>query len=174
MSNPIGRPSLYNPDYHCAEIVRLGKLGYHVYQIAREFGVVSSTIYEWCLKHKDFSDSYLLAQEHAKAWILDKNMECMTQKDMNHFAIKSHTNLLMHKKDLNRDAFVHIKNFSDSDCYKHKIKCIIDSLSGGDISVDQAESVIKIIEIAVRCENNLTDVSDLIEQLKTQIDKIRG
>lgn len=60
----VGRASKYKPEY-CEEQTKLLMLGATDQDLADYFGVSKSTIYEWRLKHQEFSDSVLAGRQRA-------------------------------------------------------------------------------------------------------------
>lgn len=67
MSNPVGRPSKYKPEY-CEKVIQLGKLGKSVEQIACELDVGTRTMYEWRDVHPEFSHALETAKEFEQYW----------------------------------------------------------------------------------------------------------
>jgi len=63
---PVGRPSKYKPAF-CAAIVKHGKLGMTVPEMADELDVSIQTLYEWSGVHPEFSEAFSRAQEAAEA-----------------------------------------------------------------------------------------------------------
>ena len=68
---PVGRPSLYKPEY-CEEVIALGKIGKSVEQIASRLGFSLRTMYEWRDVHEEFSHALTEAKEHEQAWWEDQ------------------------------------------------------------------------------------------------------
>ena len=64
---PVGRPSLYKPEY-CEEVIALGKIGKSVEQIASRLGFSLRTMYQWREAHEEFSHALEEAKEHEQAW----------------------------------------------------------------------------------------------------------
>jgi len=68
---PVGRPSLYKPEY-CEEVIALGKIGKSVEQIASRLGFSLRTMYEWRDAHEEFLHALTEAKEHEQAWWEDQ------------------------------------------------------------------------------------------------------
>lgn len=65
--HPGGRPTIYDPSY--ADILPdLFKDGQSVIEVCVELGIHKDTFYEWCGKHKEFSDAYALGLMYSEAW----------------------------------------------------------------------------------------------------------
>lgn len=65
---PAGRPSLYKPEY-CDDVIRMGKEGYSVVEMAAEIGVSRPTIEEtWPEKHPTFFEAFTYARLCSQAW----------------------------------------------------------------------------------------------------------
>lgn len=60
-SNPIGRPSKYDPAY-CEQVVEVMGEGYSLTAFAGMIGVARSTINEWIDNHAEFSEAVSLAK----------------------------------------------------------------------------------------------------------------
>jgi hypothetical protein len=57
-TNPVGRPTLYDPNKHPAQVFALtGKLGADVSQVAEILNVAPSTIYLWMNEHPEFMEA---------------------------------------------------------------------------------------------------------------------
>ena len=67
MTNPVGRPSKYDPAY-CEQVIELGKEGKSVEQIAVRLGVGTRTMYEWRDVHPEFSHAMEVAKECEQDW----------------------------------------------------------------------------------------------------------
>ena len=64
---PVGRPSLYKPEY-CEEVIALGKIGKSVEAIGAILGVGTKTLYNWRDEHPDFLHALELAKEFELQW----------------------------------------------------------------------------------------------------------
>jgi transposase len=67
MSNPVGRPSKYNPAF-CERVIALGKLGKSIEQIACDLDVGTKTIYNWRDEHEEFLHALDMAREFEQNW----------------------------------------------------------------------------------------------------------
>jgi transposase len=68
---PVGRPSLYKPEY-CEEVIALGKIGKSVEQIASRLGFSLRTMYQWRDDHEEFLHALEEAKQHELAWWEDQ------------------------------------------------------------------------------------------------------
>lgn len=75
-SNPVGRPTDYNPEY-CQSILALGMQGKSVVQMACYFNVVKQTLHDWCHKYPEFLDAFMRAKQLSQDW-----WETTAQKNM--------------------------------------------------------------------------------------------
>jgi len=64
---PVGRPSLYKPEY-CEEVIALGKLGKSVEAIGAILGVGTKTLYNWRDQNEDFLHALDMAKEFELQW----------------------------------------------------------------------------------------------------------
>ena len=66
-----GRPSLYNPDYHCPMVIALMSDGLSRYEVARELGIsYTGTLYEWEGKYPEFAEALKEGEAMSQAWWL--------------------------------------------------------------------------------------------------------
>jgi transposase-like protein len=59
----MARPTKYNAEYHCPWAEGLTRRGATNEEIAEQFGVAPSTIYEWANAHEEFSESLKKGKE---------------------------------------------------------------------------------------------------------------
>jgi hypothetical protein len=64
---PVGRPSLYKPEY-CERVIELGKQGCSPAEIASEFDVDRVTLRNWADDHPEFFTALTRAKVHEQAW----------------------------------------------------------------------------------------------------------
>lgn len=65
--HPGGRPEKYDPEL--AELLpSMFKEGQSVVEVCVELGIHKDTFYDWCAKHKEFSDAYALGLQYSEAW----------------------------------------------------------------------------------------------------------
>lgn len=63
----MGRPTKYLPEF-CERAVELGKLGKSIVQIACDFGVLKSAVYDWMKEYPDFSNAMEQARLYSEAY----------------------------------------------------------------------------------------------------------
>jgi transposase len=64
---PVGRPSLYKPEY-CEQVIELGKLGKSIEQICYDLNTPVRTLYEWRDRYPEFSQALEDAKFFEQAW----------------------------------------------------------------------------------------------------------
>jgi len=52
----------------CDRVIELGRLGYHLEEMASELGVTRKTLYNWRQQHEAFNEAFELAQTHSIAY----------------------------------------------------------------------------------------------------------
>ena len=67
MTNPVGRPSKYDPSYN-EKVIELGKLGKSFEQMASMLGVGITTFKRWREEHEEFRTSLEDAHAFAQTW----------------------------------------------------------------------------------------------------------
>lgn len=71
MTNPVGRPSKYDPAF-CDKVIELGKLGKSFEQMASMLDVGITTFKRWREEHEEFRTSLEDAHGYAQTWWEDK------------------------------------------------------------------------------------------------------
>jgi transposase len=64
---PAGRPTDYDPAF-CEDVIRLGRQGKSIEQIAYRLFVAVSTMYKWRDEHPEFSEALAAAKEYEQAY----------------------------------------------------------------------------------------------------------
>jgi hypothetical protein len=65
---PGGRPSDYDPAY-CEDVIRMGKEGFSVVEMAAELEVCRNTLeVNWPAAHDEFLQAFTQARQHSQAW----------------------------------------------------------------------------------------------------------
>ena len=67
MTNPVGRPSKYDPAY-CDQVIELGKKGKSFEQMASIIGVGITSFKRWREEHEEFRTALEDAQGFAQTW----------------------------------------------------------------------------------------------------------
>ena len=52
----------------CDKVIELGRMGYHLEEMASELGVTRKTLYNWRQQHEAFNEAMDLAQTHSIAF----------------------------------------------------------------------------------------------------------
>lgn len=72
-----GRNPSYDPK-HCQKIIEMASEGMVPVEWAVEFGVVRTTLREWCQRHPEFLTAYAQARETSQAWWIQMGRKGMT------------------------------------------------------------------------------------------------
>jgi transposase-like protein len=64
---PVGRPSLYKPEY-CEKVIELGRKGCSPAEIASDLDVDRATLIRWSGEHEEFRTALTRAKIHEQAW----------------------------------------------------------------------------------------------------------
>jgi hypothetical protein len=65
---PLGRPSLYRPEY-CERVIELGNQGASVVEMAHEIGVCRATLEaNWPAEHPEFLEAFTRARQASQVW----------------------------------------------------------------------------------------------------------
>jgi hypothetical protein len=67
MTNKIGRPSKYDPEF-CERVIALGREGKSKAQMAADLDISRDTLDQWIKIHPEFSDAIARARDAAMAW----------------------------------------------------------------------------------------------------------
>lgn len=63
----MARPTDYKPEY-CETVLRLGREGKSVVQMACAVDVVRQTLHDWCKVHPEFLDAFTRAKQLSQDW----------------------------------------------------------------------------------------------------------
>lgn len=78
----MGRPSKYKPEY-CDDVLKLGKEGKSIAQMAAFLDVDKASIYRWVEEHEDFRTALARARAHSQSWWEDKAQLNLGSRDFN-------------------------------------------------------------------------------------------
>lgn len=82
-TRPVGRPSLYRPEY-CQRVIELGKQGYSMTSMAAALDVDKASVQRWRDEHEDFRAALSRALTYAQDWWEKAGMAGMLSgKDFN-------------------------------------------------------------------------------------------
>ena len=79
---PVGRPTKYKPEY-CEEVIRLGKEGKSIAQMAAFFDVDKASVFRWAEECDDFRTALARARVHSQNWWEDKAQQNLASRDFN-------------------------------------------------------------------------------------------
>ncbi len=74
-----GRPTKYNPAF-CDLVIKLMRKGHSKLFVAGEIGISRDTLYEWCRKYPEFSDTIKVGEMKSYAYWEDLGMRGMMGK----------------------------------------------------------------------------------------------
>lgn len=83
MTNPVGRPTDYKPEY-CALVVGWMKEGASIAELALNLNVALSTIYYWIEKQDEFSDAIKRGVDLSRGWWEKNGRINLHEKSFNH------------------------------------------------------------------------------------------
>lgn len=75
----MARPTKYNSDY-CDLVIKLMKKGHSKLFVAGELGISRDTLYEWCRRYPEFSDTIKVGEMKSYAYWEDLGMRGMMGK----------------------------------------------------------------------------------------------
>lgn len=75
----MGRPTKYNPTY-CEVAIKLMKKGHSKLFVAGKLGISRDTLYDWCRRHPEFSDTIKAGEMMSYAYWEDIGMKAMMGK----------------------------------------------------------------------------------------------
>jgi hypothetical protein len=71
MTNKVGRPTLYKPEF-CDVAIEALKHGASIEEIGLALDVGYTTVYEWMDRHPDFAQAIKKGREFSKGWWMQK------------------------------------------------------------------------------------------------------
>jgi hypothetical protein len=167
MTNPVGRPTSYNPEY-CQVIEQLGADGLTVIELAVSLGVKKQTLYDWAALHPDFADAFTRAKESSEAFFTRTVRENLSNRDFNakgaeFFGRAYHS--------MQAEALSAIPNWKEAKTLEEKCDKIIDAALDGAISHERGESLTRMI--CARAGLKLDDVEKRIELLNQKLESMK-
>jgi len=75
----VGRPSKYDSNY-CEVVIKLMKKGHSKQAVAGRLGISRDTLYEWCRKYPEFSDTIKVGEMMSYAYWEELGMKAMMGK----------------------------------------------------------------------------------------------
>jgi hypothetical protein len=75
----MGRPTKYNPEY-CLLVIKWMKKGHSKLFVAGKLGISRDTLYEWCRKYPEFSDTIKVGEMQSYAYWEEIGMKAMLGK----------------------------------------------------------------------------------------------
>ena len=79
---PVGRPSLYRPEY-CETVIELGKLGKSITQIAAKLDLDKATLLRWREEKEEFNTALTRALTYSQDWWEDQAQTGLTDRNFN-------------------------------------------------------------------------------------------
>lgn len=65
--HPGGRPTKFDPEYHCPRIIELGKERYAEAEVAMDFGIAEATLHNWKNTFPEFLEAFNIYRTNLKA-----------------------------------------------------------------------------------------------------------
>ncbi len=81
-TKPVGRPTLYRPEY-CERVIELGREGKSPAQIAADLDVARATLGLWAEAHPEFMTALTRANDLSQAWFENKGQEGLEKPGFN-------------------------------------------------------------------------------------------
>ena len=79
---PVGRPSLYRPEFS-QKVIELGKQGKSITQMASRLGVEKISLYDWKERHPEFATAIATALTHSQDWWEEKAQAALESRNFN-------------------------------------------------------------------------------------------
>ena len=168
-----GRPSKYREEHHCTRVRQLGKQGYTIYEIASDFQVNVDTLYDWADRHEAFLEAFSAAKLDSKAFVFKQMREGVHNPNMNAKFAAMFAKCVLNKRELQRDEFIEIPGFNESPDPSTRLRAVMDALGNSLITPKEAEQCVSIIEKSVKVLTNQQEVVELMDVLKSEIDKLQ-
>jgi len=158
---PKGRPTDYREEY-CEEIIKIGREGYHVYEMAEYFDVNSDTLYEWEKVHPRFSDAFTRAREYSKAWMQRKVRNNLDNPNFQSKLVELNAKFLT---DLNK-----IRKYQDAKTDMQKYDAVVEAGVMDEASPEKVKVITEALDRRVKMEQD-AELRPIVEQLKEQFNE---
>lgn len=160
--------SLYKPDFHPEDCLRLGKEGKFQVEMALEWEVSVDCINDWCHDHPEFGQAYKRACAYRTAYMIDQaknNLIDSKDRKLSH-AVWA---MLMRFDGSNVDERrVKIPGMKEAKTLDEKAQCVLDALAQGHITSKEAMMTMKTVTDKMSVEQGTTTLQRL-EALETKL-----
>ena len=165
----LGRPTLYNPEYHDAHVLYFSALGYSTTQIIAEFGICKSTFYRWMKmpNNETFSNSYKKGRAICLAFYHDiQNQRLQESNSMPEFLLMES---ILAKRFGNGADMVELPGFEDKSSGE-RLEMILAAVSTGQMNINSASQLVSTIKVA----EEISSIPDLISQLDSLKEQLKN
>ncbi len=160
-----GRPTLYDPEFHPKEIIRLMRdYGYTAVQVVRDWEIDIRTLNEWENVHKDFSLAYTRAKHYRTAWWMDKAQQGILTRDGVNFNAQLFSQVMRYDGINLDERIVKLPKLADCKTFAEQSTCIIGALACGKITIKEANGMVDIIGKAARIDE-VTELRRMLEEI---------
>lgn len=116
MSNPVGRPSDYRPEY-CEQVIAVMREGMSLTAFAGGIGVSRATINNWMQQKPEFLEAVNVGKASAAAWY---NLQAKKLVEEGGSSAQS-TLIVFGLKNMDRDEWKEKQEFEHSGTVQHKV-----------------------------------------------------
>jgi len=166
---PLGRPPIYNPDFHPADCERLGREGKFAVQMARDWGTDVRTIYDWCDQHPAFSLSFTRAKQYRAAWMMEQAQNGLLTDKGTTFNSQVLGMMLKYDGVQLDDRLMKLPALAHAKTFNARSEIVVNAFASGEISAKEANQIVDIIAKTARID----EVTELRAKLEAIEDKLK-
>lgn len=163
--NPPGQPTLYNPDFHPEDLIRLAMLGKSVAHCCADWGICRKTFYNWAAANPEFLHAYARAREIINAFWIDKAEQGVLERGDESGYTKTNQHVLKMLWGANQissdDRAIIIPGFAEAKTDADKTRCVLDALGNGDITANEADRFLSVLEKGLK----IGEATELLERI---------
>lgn len=163
------RPTKYDPEFHPADCIRMGKEGCFGVEMVSEWEISWDTLHEWCKRYPEFSDAYQKAQSHRTTWLIRwaKSGAVGTKDAQINSAVWSR--LMTYDGQNTEERTVYIHGLSDCKTLDEMSKCAIQAFGQKEITAREAFVLTQLISTSATIQEK-TETHKMLEEIKAKVD----
>lgn len=161
--NPIGRPTLYNPEIHPASLLEMADKGETVIEFCAKHNICDATFYRWVQFNPAFSDAFRRAKPKMQAFMITTARRNWHETKDERFNDKLYSILMRTAYKMTPDdRAILIEGFAEAKTTEERTRIIINAMATAEITASEAERLLSIVKTAA----NITELGAMAERIK--------
>jgi len=161
----LGRPTKYKEEYD-EKVIELGKLGYHVEEMACAFAINTDTLYEWGRNYSSFSEAFTRAKLHSLCWYLKFGRHSLTEKYLNE---RTYENILKWKLKMgDKDRTFDLKELVEAKDYATQRQLVTEYFATGYFTTKEWLDVVNGLATLAKLDET-QELRIMLDELKEKL-----